>query len=195
MGSSQARSRFVDMRTLHVRLRRLEGVLQSLYLLFNEGYNSASSDEVIRKDLIDESLRLTLMLSENPVTSLPQADALAALILFHAARLPGRIDASGNKLLLADQDRSLWDTSLIVRGFYHLNRSATGEEISTYHIEAAIAGIHSISPTRESTDWKQIVGLYDTLYIKNNSPVTALNRAIAIAELRGAEAGLEAINF
>jgi RNA polymerase sigma factor (sigma-70 family) len=172
---------------------RLAGVLQALYLLFNEGYSSASGDAVIRKDLIDESLRLAILLAENPLTALPQVNALIALIALHAARIPGRIDASGNKLLLADQDRSQWDGALIVRGLDYLNRSATGDVLSNYHIEAAIAAVHSISPSREETDWRQIVELYDKLYSMNGSPVTALNRAIAIAEFSGPEAGLQAI--
>ena len=173
--------------------KRLEGVLQALYLLFNEGYSSATSDEVIRRDLIEEALRLSVMLTQNPVTALPQVYALVALICFHTARIEARIDDRGNILLLDDQDRSQWDQSLIARGLQYITLSASGEEISTYHIEAAIAAVHSTAATSEETDWRQIVELYGKLYRKNGSPVTALNRALAIAELSGAEAGLEAI--
>jgi RNA polymerase sigma factor (sigma-70 family) len=173
--------------------KRLEGVLQALYLLFNEGYSSASSDDVIRRDLIDESLRLSVMLTENPLTALPQTFALVALIALDAARVPGRIDAWGNILLLADQDRSQWDGALIARGIEYLNRSATGPELSNYHIEAAIAAVHSTARTAAETDWKQIVELYNKLQKRNSSPVIALNRAIAIAELEGASRGLEEI--
>jgi RNA polymerase sigma-70 factor (ECF subfamily) len=108
--------------------------------------------------------------------------------------LKARVDENGNILLLADQDRSQWDQALIARGLEYITKSASGDEISSYHIEAAIAAVHSTSATPEETDWQQIVELYDKLYRKNGSPVTALNRAIAIAELNGAEAGLHAIN-
>src|SRR5205085_4733227 len=101
---------------------------------------------------------------------------LAALIMFHSSRLFSRIDESGNILLLKDQDRSRWNGALIARGWEYLNRSASGDEISTYHIEAAIAAVHSTASSSQETDWKQIVELYDKLYRKNHSPVTALNR-------------------
>ena len=113
---------------------RLESVLQALYLLFNEGYSSTSGDDVIRRDLIEEALRLTLMLTNNPLTALPQVYALIALICFHAARLPGRVDAGGNILLLAEQDRTEWDKDLVARGLYYISRSASGELITSYHV-------------------------------------------------------------
>lgn len=173
---------------------RLEAVLQALYLLFNEGYSSTSGDEVIRRDLIEEALRLAVMLTNNPLTALPQVYALVALICFHSARLPGRVDAGGNILLLAEQDRSEWDKELVARGLYYISQSASGDRITSYHVEAAIAAIHSTAASPQGTDWEQIVALYDKLLGMNGSPVTALNRAIAIAELRGPEAGLAAIN-
>jgi RNA polymerase sigma factor (sigma-70 family) len=173
--------------------KRLEGVLHALYLLFNEGYSSSSGDDIIRQDLVDESLRLVLMLTENERTAFPKVFALAALIMLHSARLPSRTDDSGNILLLNDQDRSLWNVALIAQGIEYLNRSATGDEISIYHIQAAIAAVHSTAPSAELTDWQQIIELYDKLYQKDQSAVIALNRAIAIAQLHGPEAGLMVI--
>ncbi|HYM21179.1 MAG TPA: sigma-70 family RNA polymerase sigma factor [Candidatus Kapabacteria bacterium] len=173
---------------------RLDGVLQALYLLFNEGYSSASSDELIRKDLAEEALRLTLMLTENERTALPQVYALSALMMFHLARLSSRIDESGNILLLDEQDRSKWDERFIARGLEYLDRSASGDELTTYHIEAAIASVHATARSSRETDWAQIVVLYNKLYDKNRSPVTALNRSIAISELKGPKAGLAAID-
>jgi predicted RNA polymerase sigma factor len=110
-----------------------------------------------------------------------------------AARLPARLDAAGNLNALIDQDRSLWDRKLVLEGLRFLELSATGSDLTGYHIEAAIASIHSTAPDVTATDWKTIVSLYDTLMVIQPSPIVALNRAIAIAQRDGAERGLEAI--
>ena len=119
--------------------------------------------------------------------------ALAALMCLNAARLPTRVDALGNLISLLDQDRSKWDQRLVAEGLKFLELSATGSELSEYHVEAAIASIHSCALRTEDTDWETIVSLYDTLMTLRPSPVVALNRAIAIAQNEGPERGLEEI--
>src|SRR5262249_55823169 len=120
--------------------------------------------------------------------------ALAALMCFHAARLPARVDALGNLSSLFDQDRSRWDAQLVAEGQKLLDLSATGPEITEYHIEAAIAWVHAVAQHAEDTDWERIVSLYDTLMTIRPSPVVALNRAIAIAQHEGPHRGLEEIH-
>lgn len=172
---------------------RLNSVLKAIYLLFNEGYYSTTSENVIREDLVEEALRLVLMLADYSATAKPKVFALAALISLHAARLPSRLDSSGNIILLPEQDRTLWDARLIHEGLQLIARASIGEEISEYHIEAAIASEHCFAPSQVQTNWKHIVWLYDLLYERTASPIAALNRAIAISELEGAEAGIRAI--
>lgn len=172
---------------------RLPSVHRALYLLFNEGYHGASAETVVRQELCRESMRLIAVLIEHPLGATPVTFALAALTSLHAARLPGRIDAFGNLHSLVDQDRSLWDRGLIAEGFNFLELSASGSDISEYHIEAAIASHHARAMHWHDTDWEAIVSLYDTLMLTRPSPIVALNRAIAIAESSGPARGLEEI--
>lgn len=172
---------------------RLEGVLQTIYLLFNEGYKASSGDRLIREDLCREAIRLATLLADNPAGDKPRVHALTALMYLNGARLPARVDASGNLLLLRDQDRSRWDRTLIARGMYHLARSASGEDLSEFHLQAGIAACHCAAPDYKSTDWRRILSLYDHLVRIDPSPVVALNRAVAVAEVDGPAAGLEAI--
>ena len=172
---------------------RLPAVLRALYLLFNEGYHGASAESAVRAELCEEALRLVHLLLEHPLTATPAAHALAALLNFHAARLPGRLDAEGNLILLIDQDRSCWDTGQIREGHRQLELSAAGTELTAYHVEAAIAGLHAQARCAEETDWGGIVSLYDTLMSIQPSPVVALNRAIALAQRDGPARGLEEI--
>ncbi len=172
---------------------RLPTVLRALYLLFNEGYHGASAESAVRAELCDEALRLVSLLLENPLTSTPAAHALAALFCFLAARLPGRLDAAGNLTLLIDHDRSSWNAALIAEGRRQLGLSAAGAEVTAYHLEAAIAGLHADAPRAEETDWDAIVTLYDTLMKLQPSPVVALNRAVALAQRDGPGRGLEEI--
>jgi RNA polymerase sigma factor (sigma-70 family) len=172
-------------------LVRLPAVHRALYLLFNEGYHGASAESAVRVDLCREAMRLVGLLVENPVGARPATYALAALMCLGAARLPGRIDAAGDLSPLLEQDRSRWDGKLVLEGERYLNLSATGEELTEYHVEAAIASFHAMAPRAEDTDWAQIVGLYDQLMKMRPTPVIALNRAIAVAQLRGPEVGLE----
>ena len=173
---------------------RLTSVQRVLYLLFNEGYHGTSAGSAVRAELCSEALRLTMLLVEHPPASTPATHALAALMCFHAARLPARVNAAGDLSSLFDQDRSQWDAELIAQGRALLDRSATGLEVTEYHLEAAIAAVHASAGRAEETDWGQIVSLYDTLLTIRPSPVVALNRAIAVAEHEGAARGLEEIH-
>src|SRR5690606_18968630 len=120
----------------------------------------------------------------------PKTHALIALFCFHAARLPGRVDDDGNLIQLAMQERSRWDRDLISRGFYFWDKSSTGDELSEYHLEAAIASFHCAALSYEEAKWSKIVGLYDSLYRLKPSPIVALNRAIALGNADGPEEGL-----
>lgn len=172
---------------------RLPVVQRSLYLLFNEGYHGASPEFAVRTELCREAMRLTALLLEHPDGATPAMDALAALMCLNAARLPARTDAAGELLALSDQDRTKWDRNLLAEGEQLLQRSARGQELTAYHVEAAIAWVHASAPDANDTDWPKIVGLYDMLMAIRPSPIVALNRAIAIAQREGPEAGLEAI--
>jgi RNA polymerase sigma factor (sigma-70 family) len=172
---------------------RLEGVLKAIYLLFNEGYHSASDTEVIRRDLCEEALHLADLLTRHSVVGLPKAHALHALLCFQASRLDARMDDAGQIVLLEHQDRSRWDQTLIARGFTQLSRSAEGGELSEYHLEAAIASYHAQATSFEATNWQAIFYLYQLLYQQQPGPVVAFNRAIAMGYAMGAPTGLEAL--
>jgi RNA polymerase sigma-70 factor (ECF subfamily) len=173
--------------------QRLPAVHRALYLLFNEGYHGASAESAVRAELCREAMRLTNLLFEHPFAATPATHALAALMCFDAARLPARVDASGQLSSLFDQDRSRWDSYLVDEGQRHLDLSATGPELTEYHVEAAIAWVHAMAHRAEDTDWARIVSLYDTLMTLRPSPVVALNRAIAISQRDGPERGLQEI--
>ncbi len=172
---------------------RLPVVQRTLYLLFNEGYHGASPEFAVRAELCREAMRLAALLQEHRLGATPAMDALAALMCLNAARLPARTDPAGELLALGDQDRTQWDRHLLTEGERLLERSARGPELTAYHVEAAIAWVHTSAARAEDTDWPQIVALYDMLMTIRPSPVIALNRAIAIAQHEGPEAGLEAI--
>jgi RNA polymerase sigma factor (sigma-70 family) len=173
--------------------RRLDGVLHSLYLLFNEGYKASSGEKLVREVVCYEAIRLSSLLAEHAAGNQPRTHALLALMLLNAARIPTRVDGEGNLLLLKDQDRTHWDQPLIARGMFHFAQSAAGNEISEYHLQAGIAACHCAAKDYESTDWRQILSLYDRLVEFDDSPVIALNRAIVVANLHGARAGLDAV--
>ena len=174
--------------------KRLTAVHRALYLLFNEGYHGANPKTAVRVELCREAMRLTTLLRDHPLAATPATLALLALMCLHAARMPSRVDESGSLSLLPDQDRAQWNTDLIQEGQALLEQSATGEEVSEYHLEAAIAWCHASAPTAQATNWAQIIALYDTLLRLRPSPVIALNRAIAIAQHAGPEEGLAAIH-
>jgi predicted RNA polymerase sigma factor len=169
---------------------RLPAVHRALYLLFNEGYHGASPESAVRVELCQEAMRLTATLLKHPLGATPSTYALAALMYLDAARLPARVDASGNLSSLFDQDRSHWDQELLAEGQKLLDLSATGCELTEYHVEAAIASVHARALRAEETDWGMIVSLYDTLMTLRPSPIVALNRAIAVAQSEGPERGL-----
>ncbi len=189
-----ASKRLFDITSAEDFSERLPAVRRALYLLFNEGYHGASPDTAIRVELCREAMRLTAILLQHPAGAAPATYALAALMSLHAARLPGRVDASGNLIALYDQDRSQWDQQLLGEGMKFMELSAMGSELTEYHIEAAIASIHARARRADDTDWMAIISLYDRLQTLRPSPVVALNRAIAIAECEGPERGLEEIN-
>lgn len=172
---------------------RLPAVHRALYLLFNEGYHGACPETAVRIELCQEAMRLAKLLLEHPGTSTPATHALCALMSLHGARLPARVDPHGNLSSLFDQDRSRWDSELATEGRRLLDLSATGPELTEYHVEAAIASIHAAAARAQETDWASIVSLYDTLMAIRPSPVVALNRAIAVAQRDGPQQGLEAI--
>ena len=165
--------------------QRLDTVLSTLYLLFNEGYFSQSGNLLIRKDLCSEAMRLNLVLIQNPLTNTPRTNALLALMCFQCSRLEARTDATGNTVLFEEQDRALWDQELIDQGNYYLVNACTGDEISKYHLEAGIAYWHT-TPT-DNDKWVSILQLYDQLVLLEFSPVTALNRAFAFSKVYGKE--------
>jgi RNA polymerase sigma-70 factor (ECF subfamily) len=173
--------------------QRLDGVLQSLYLLFNEGYKASSGENLVREELCREAIRLTKLLAEHPAGNRPKTHALLALMLLNTARMPTRQDGEGNLLRLSEQDRRRWDQPMIARGMFHLMQSAAGDEISEYHLQAGIAACHDAAKDYESTDWREILSLYDRLVALDGSPVVALNRAIVVATIQGPKAGLEAV--
>lgn len=172
---------------------RLPAVQRALYLLFNEGYHGASPEFAMRTELCREAMRLTALLQEHPLGSTPSTDALAALMCLNAARLPARTDSAGELLALSAQDRGRWDRRLLDEGERLLQYSARGPELTAYHLEAAIAWVHASAACAEDTDWSRIVALYDMLIAIRPSPIVALNRAIAVAQQKGPESGLEAI--
>ncbi|MBS0031351.1 RNA polymerase sigma factor [Chitinophaga sp. 22321] len=168
---------------------RMEVVLRTLYLLFNEGYFSQSGDQLIRKDLCSEAMRLALILTESPLTNTTEANALLSLMCFQSSRLDAREDDSGETILFEHQDRSRWSTELIEKGNYYLVNACTGNELSKYHLEAGIAYWHT-TPTGDNK-WEHILQLYNQLILVEYSPMTALNRTFAFAKVYGHQTALK----
>jgi RNA polymerase sigma factor (sigma-70 family) len=173
--------------------QRLDSVLRSLYLLFNEGYKASSGENLVREELCEEAIRLAELLMSHPAGNQPKTHALLGLMLLNAARNPTRLDSEGNLLRLKEQDRTRWDKSMIARGMFHITQSAAGDELNEYHLQAGIAACHCAAKDYESTNWQQILLLYDRLIEFDQSPVVALNRAVAFANIRGPKAGLQAV--
>jgi RNA polymerase sigma factor (sigma-70 family) len=193
---SRARERLrdtdLDFNTLPLQaLRaRLPSVHTVLYLLFNEGYLSAHAERAVRRELCDEAIRLTTLLAEHAVGDNAETFALLALMHLHGARLAARVDALGGLLLLEEQDRSTWDRQQMSLGAAWLQRSATGEAFTRFHAEAGIAAEHCFAPSFAETRWQEIAELYSMLDRIAPSPLNAMNRAVAVAEWQGPEAGL-----
>jgi len=164
--------------------QRLETVLLTLYLLYNEGYYSESQDTVLREDLCAEAMRLTWLLLENQSTQLPAVDALFSLMCFHASRFAARKGENGEMILYGDQDESRWDRQLIAQGAFHMHRASRGDVLTKYHLEAGIAYWHTIKPD-SIEKWENILQLYNHLLAMAYSPIAALNRTFALSRARG----------
>jgi RNA polymerase sigma-70 factor (ECF subfamily) len=171
---------------------RLESVLRVIYLVFNEGYSASSGESLTRIDLSGEAIRLGRLLIE--LLPEPEAIGLLALMLLHESRRTARASASGELILLADQDRSLWDREQIAEGSALVERALASRRAGPYAIQAAIAAVHANAFSAEATDWSEIVGLYDVLLRVDPSPVIELNRAVAVAMRDGPSAGLALID-
>jgi RNA polymerase sigma factor (sigma-70 family) len=172
---------------------RLETVYTVLYLLFNEGYNSSKADELIRYDLCAEAMRLCRLLTEHKMTAQPSGFALLSLMCFQASRFESRLGEDNTIILLHQQDRRKWDRQLMRMGYYYLNASSTGDVLSVYHIESAIAAEHCLAPDFESTNWLAMLGLYDLLLGQKPTPIVRLNRAIILAQTAGVPAAIDTI--
>jgi RNA polymerase sigma factor (sigma-70 family) len=171
--------------------KRTDAVLNTIYLLFNEGYNSTSSEDLIRKDVIEEAMTLCRLLTENDHTQQPEVYALMALMCFHSSRSDSRLTTEGEIILLPMQDRSKWVSSLIEKGNDYMNKAAFGNTVSTYHIEAAIAYEHCTAGSFAETNWKRILDYYEWLCKIAPSPINELNKVVAVMELYGAAIALE----
>jgi RNA polymerase sigma factor (sigma-70 family) len=169
---------------------RLPDVQEVIYLLFNEGYLSAQAEQAIRIELCEEAIRLGTLLADHPMGAGPETFALLALMHLHAARLAARVDGAGGLLLLEEQDRSRWDRDRMRMGAQWLARAASGESFSRYHAEAAIAAEHAFAPSFGETRWHEIVDCYAMLERIAPSPLHTLNKALAVAEWKGPDAGL-----
>lgn len=172
---------------------RLDAVLQVLYLIFSEGYDAHSGENLVRQDLCGEAIRLGSLLVSHQIGNFPEAHAMLALMLLQASRMTTRVDGTGDLLLLAEQDRSRWDRAMIEQGIQHLEKSAKGNALTEYHLQAGIAACHAVAPSYQATDWQAILKYYDGLAELTLSPIIALNRAVAIGMVEGAAAGLSAL--
>ncbi|UHG96773.1 RNA polymerase sigma factor [Pseudomonas sp. 7-41] len=170
---------------------RLDSVLRVIYLVFNEGYSASMGTDLTRDDLTREAIRLGRLLLE--LLPEPEVMGLLALMLLHESRRPARTSAGGELVLLDEQDRALWDASLIAEGCALVEQALTTRRFGPYGLQAAIAAVHAEAPSAEHTDWPQIVGLYDVLLRTVPSPVIELNRAVALAMRDGPLAGLQQV--
>ena len=171
---------------------RLDGVLQVIYLVFNEGYSASSGESVTRADLSTEAIRLGRLLHE--LLPEPEVQGLLALMLLHESRRVARTSPSGDLVLLEDQDRSLWDRGQIAEGTALVERALASDRIGAYTLQAAISAVHALAPTPAATDWSRIVELYELLAQVAPSPVVELNRAVAVAMRDGPARGLAVID-
>ncbi len=173
---------------------RRQAVLDVLYLMFNEGYRAHSGQDLVRTDLVREAVRLADLLCADALAPAAEAHALLALMLFLAARIPARTNDFGELLTLSQQDRKRWDRGAIQGGFHHFKQSIGGPHLTTFHVEAAIASCHAIAQTYDATDWRTILTHYDQLLRIGGGPVAALNRAVAVAKVEGAERALRELD-
>ena len=179
----------IEQPTLSEINDRLQPVLRTLYLLFNEGYYSISQNATLRKELCAEAMRLNYMLVENENTNTPSVNALLALMCYHSSRFEARIDKKGEIILYEDQDETLWNKELIGKGNYFLNQAATGNTLSKYHLEAGIAYWHTQKEDKIEK-WESILQLYNQLLQIEYSPIAALNRTFALSKTNGKKAAI-----
>lgn len=171
---------------------RLEAVFQVIYLVFNEGYYTSSGESAIRADLSNEAIRLGRLL--HALLPNPEATGLLGLMLLHESRRPARTSTTGDLILLEDQDRSLWDRTMIAEGLSLVAQAFSSKQAGPYSLQAAIAALHAEAARPDATDWAQIAKLYSLLLRINPSPVVELNSAVAIAMHKGPDAGLRKID-
>jgi RNA polymerase sigma-70 factor, ECF subfamily len=168
---------------------RVDSVLEVIYLMFSCGYGVATGEELIRRDVCLEALRLGRLLAASSMTE-PRIDALVALMALQAARLPARTDAAGELVILEEQDRGLWDDGLIALGYSYFARSIAGNEVSEWHLQAGIAANYARAGESGVIDWEEILSQYDQLVTMTDSPVVRLNRAVAVMRVYGAGVAL-----
>lgn len=173
---------------------RMDAALRVIYLIFNEGYTRHSGDDLISRELAEEAIRLAEQLASKPITETSKLHALLSLIYFQFARFSARQTARGELIILEDQDRVLWDSHFIARGFHHLERAATGNSLSRYHLEAGIASLHAMANSFDQTNWRQMVEWYDQLLEIDRSPIIFLNHIVALGFWKGFEVGLSVLD-
>lgn len=183
----QVSVRFTDLSRID---ERLDAVLTTLYLLFSEGYYSETHKDLIREDLCNEAMRLTLLLIENEGTNQPKVNALYALMCFHASRFPARKNSKGEMVLYENQDERLWKKDLIAKGSFYLHQASTGHELSKYHIEATIAYWYSVK-TDSKEKWENILQMYNIALQLEYSPVAAMNRTYALSKVQGKQTAIQ----
>ncbi|QOY92067.1 sigma-70 family RNA polymerase sigma factor [Paludibaculum fermentans] len=171
---------------------RLVAATDVVYFLFNEGYAAHEGEDLIRQDLCTEALRLGWLMARSSIAN-PRVHALVAMMALQAARLSARTDEAGDLILLEEQDRGRWDQHLIAMGFREFDLSMAGDEVTEFHVQAAIAATHARATGMHAIDWPLILELYGQLFKLNSSPVVALNRAVATAKVHGAAEGFAAL--
>jgi len=183
-----------DVPTADALPDRLAAILDVLYVVFSEGYSPSVGEEAIDPGLCRDALRLVRLLTSRDDTGLPAAFALRALLCFHAARAPARVADDGSLLLLPEQDRARWDRALLDEAFACLARAGDGPALTRYHVEAGIAACHAVAPTYAATDWARVVEFYEVLRRRWPSLVVDVSRALAVAMVAGARAGLDELD-
>lgn len=174
--------------------QRVESVLETIYLLFNEGYSATEGDEHIRMDICAEAIRLCRILSEHPFGKNSPTFSLLALMCFNASRFRARLSKDSEIILLHEQDRSLWNRPLIQSGANYLQKAANEGVVNSYYIQAAISACHCIAASYEQTNWQEILNLYTLLIRIDHSPVVQLNRIVALSKVHGQQNALEELN-
>lgn len=173
---------------------RTENVMSTVYLLFNNGYKTATGPALTSNDLCLEAIRLAKLICQHPLTTSTKANAFLALLLFQTARLPARVSQEGQLVLLKDQDRSLYLKGFISEGLQYLNKASEGNEVSPYHLQAGIAACHTYAPSFASTDWQLILDHFDALLQFNNSHVIQVNRLVALMYAKGINEALKELS-